>query len=498
MTYWFRSRWSDRRRWRTTRREFVYLDEVSVTSLIAAKHGSIPETITESLSRTSESEINASIGASGKPGNSSIGSRMKTSETSGRQVVRRAVIQGTFRDLRTGDSDLALAAHPEPSKRRSRQTQVASTQDVKTIRKLVRARRAVCIDDLQRGDVIELDVQIEAERIYQLMTALTSLVGIAEDHESFFGKEKAQLKEVKPLLDVFESMLVGLVPIIGIARHHQLLDVDGRTYIVDAEALTPNSHAAQNARPLTIVGVTEQPSYWKDLRRILFNQEDYTAYVRVTKPDLTADWNPIKLADVLETVAPGTRAEFRRVLASFESGAEATVSADSADLLAEIVAEALVWFGRKIATELGISATDDSLRAAAAGAAPALAQVDDLSDVTKVRDTFEGLIQEVRRLGAAASVPGHAAAAANDPDGDSVDGLGAPRPDLAGGTNLVGATASSDSDFREFVRSARTDAIHGILAGLSKARLGSVTPVGDPVPSAKPEQLEVEFIAIYW
>ena len=54
--------WRDRK-WRSERREFIYLDEVSVTSRIAARDGEIADTVTEKLARSAESEskLSASV-----------------------------------------------------------------------------------------------------------------------------------------------------------------------------------------------------------------------------------------------------------------------------------------------------------------------------------------------------------------------------------------------------------------------------------------------------
>ncbi|MGL5824504.1 MAG: DUF6414 family protein, partial [Nocardioides sp.] len=52
----WRRRRQQRRAWKRKRREFVYLDEVSVTSLIAARDGSVPESYKSTLSATTTAE----------------------------------------------------------------------------------------------------------------------------------------------------------------------------------------------------------------------------------------------------------------------------------------------------------------------------------------------------------------------------------------------------------------------------------------------------------
>ena len=45
--------------------------------------------------------------------------------------------------------------------------------------------------------------------------------------------------------------------------------------------------------------MTEEPSYWKDLRRILYTRDRFTVYARVVNPQLTKQWNPVKLSGLM-------------------------------------------------------------------------------------------------------------------------------------------------------------------------------------------------------
>lgn len=80
------------------RREFIYLDEVSVYSLLASRLGSIPEQLTKSASEALQSEINSEIGVNYglKAG---VGSKLATTSTAATQVVRKSMVQGAFKEL---------------------------------------------------------------------------------------------------------------------------------------------------------------------------------------------------------------------------------------------------------------------------------------------------------------------------------------------------------------------------------------------------------------
>jgi hypothetical protein len=73
------------------------------------------------------------------------------------------------------------------------------------------------------------------------------------------------------------------------------------------EYIVKNTHADHlqlNLIPLKIVGVTEHSAYWKDIRRVLFANNDFTVLCRLSKSGLQAEWNPIKAADMFREFIP--------------------------------------------------------------------------------------------------------------------------------------------------------------------------------------------------
>jgi hypothetical protein len=53
-----------------------------------------------------------------------------------------------------------------------------------------------------------------------------------------------------------------------------------------------------------LVGVAEEGSFWKDLRRILFSGSTMTIMCRVALNGLQREWTPVKLADLYKQVIP--------------------------------------------------------------------------------------------------------------------------------------------------------------------------------------------------
>ena len=55
---------------------------------------------------------------------------------------------------------------------------------------------------------------------------------------------------------------------------------------------------------VNLVGVTELSAYWKDIRRVLFSNQEFRVLCRISRPGLVQDWNPIKLLDLFGNVIP--------------------------------------------------------------------------------------------------------------------------------------------------------------------------------------------------
>lgn len=81
-------------------REFVYLDEVSLLSLLSSQKGEITDSTSEQASEGSEGSIDATVGANpGFVAKAEITSRYQTTNSSTIQTSRKATVQSRFRDL---------------------------------------------------------------------------------------------------------------------------------------------------------------------------------------------------------------------------------------------------------------------------------------------------------------------------------------------------------------------------------------------------------------
>ena len=309
-----RGRKKRERDWRSERREFIYLDEVSVISLVAARDGGIADTITEKLSRTAEVESKTSISVPLKGGpNVGAETRHKVTDSSAREVVRRTVIQSTFGTLRFGGSTPSQPLVQEYRDLPKKFVAYVSTpEDLsgtwnRKFGKLKKRGLLTPLASLRRGDVVEIDIGLRPNKMFSVAAAIESFVDIMQGRSEIFGDASAQVAEVIPIGEVIDRLMVGLVPIHGAPTNIVLVDIDGQPHLIDCRVIKPGSPFAASARQWEIVGVTEEPSYWKDLRRVLYTRDRFTVYARVVNPNLVNKWNPVKLAglmgDVSEDVA---------------------------------------------------------------------------------------------------------------------------------------------------------------------------------------------------
>ena len=80
-------------------REFVYLDEISVFSLISSRLGSVATDYTATASTSSAGELAGTTGVSAGVFKTELKGRNEASQAQGTQVLRKATVQATFKEL---------------------------------------------------------------------------------------------------------------------------------------------------------------------------------------------------------------------------------------------------------------------------------------------------------------------------------------------------------------------------------------------------------------
>ena len=284
-------------------REFVYLDEVSVYSILASRKGGIPTEFTESQTASLNSEVGGALGVGFGATKAKLDSKVKAGHVQGSQVVRKAIIQTSFKELYDIERD-ALALSPPHA---------GSVPTVNTVADLERDLDRLSDEGwlfdpgaMHRGEILEVEVELEADPIFRMASVIATIREIVEDNERLFEQAiTTGLSDMRSMAQVLESLLVGLVPIRGRLVDYKWSNIGGRDVLIH-RSLLDQMHV--DARPIAnsvfVVGVVQRDLFWKDIRRVLFSGAQYTVFCRVAVSGLADSWRPIKVADVLAGIVP--------------------------------------------------------------------------------------------------------------------------------------------------------------------------------------------------
>ena len=329
------------------RREFVYLDEVAVYSILSSHKSGIATQFTESQTASLNSEVKSSFGVGFGETKANLGAKMQSSQVEATQVLRKAIIQTSFKELYDTERKLSairLDCDGEPPT-------VSSIRDLENL--LTSSREADWLVDpctLNRGEILEVEVELEADPIFRLATIISTLFELIEDNERLIGEAvTASIPEMGSMARLLESLLAGLVPIRGRLVDYDWTRISGRDVLVHRSLLC---RIPVDRRPKTnpafLVGVAQRDLFWKDIRRVLFSQARYTVFCRLAISGLTNRWNPVKMADVFSGIAPDFNeliqdigdeliSGFKQGVHSATSDTQPTVSGESAQLGEQIL-----------------------------------------------------------------------------------------------------------------------------------------------------------------
>jgi hypothetical protein len=339
-------------------REFVYLDEVSVYSLNASRLGSVAADFTETRSSSLQSEVGASLGT-GVPGASTAGlnSRLLSGQSRESQATRTATVQSAFKEFYEFELELdSFAMRPVPEDRTPPEVRGAQSLAAQT-RKAAPDGWVVNPEALRRGRLVEAEVELEADATFRTSAVIAAMVGIVESEPGMFGDAvKDGPAQGKAIRRVLEELLAGLVPVRGRVVDYEVVVIEGGEWIVHRrllDQLTGTDGLVK--RPLYVVGVAEQGLFWKDLRRVLFSDARFRVLVRMGQTGLRDSWTPVKLAHVIEPVAPDLAKQLNgfgpEMIAAMSEG---TAGADpGAELEQRLGQRALVAYAESLAARNG-------------------------------------------------------------------------------------------------------------------------------------------------
>lgn len=277
----------------TPLREFVYLDEVSLRSLLSSQTGEMTESKSEQVLDALTAEVNTKIAADAQVAKAELMSKFQTTNSSTLQTSRKATVQSWFRELH----DLPGLKLIEP------RTEVATAKDLEALTLSPDTSVVAPTSALSRGALVEFRVVLTADPVFHMGTMASELSGMFEDFPEMITDRdaKATFKEFEPVNKILQRLLAGLIPVRGRALDYSVVTIAGVEHVVHRQAC---AGLGLEERPLEIVGVTEHLAYWKDIRRVLFSSAEFTVLCRISKNGLHDTWTPVKLADLFSQMAP--------------------------------------------------------------------------------------------------------------------------------------------------------------------------------------------------
>lgn len=312
-------------------REYVYLDDVSVYSLLASTTGELTMRRTrrelDRSEQTSRKELLAEL-SGGSLGYSKKDVDISETEST---VARQSVIQSKFKELYEARSDeLILNQEDEIDL-----SQIGTEFDGDALYTHITensGENKYSAASINRGDLVEVQVELSSERIYDYYTVFDDLLDLLREHQGVLDIDDQQVFELGDFfVKTVDTLLVDLIPIVGEVQTHQVVQTeDDRRYVLPSDIAEPldDMYESVSTAPLKVSGLIEEELLWQDKRRVLFDDEEYTIFCRVDSPQLQEDWNPLKLADVVENVSDDSATKILNLPEELENSNEGVKEED--------------------------------------------------------------------------------------------------------------------------------------------------------------------------
>ena len=305
-------------------REFVYLDEVPVYSILASRKGGIATEFTESQTASLNSDVGSSLSVGLGGTKAKHDSEIRAGHVQSSQVLRKAIIQTSFKELY--DIERASLALRTPDDDCIPKIDAAADLEER-FDSLAKDGWLVDPCEIRRGELLEVEIDLEADPIFRMVSVITTLRDLMEDNEHLFGNEiTAQLPQMRSMAQVLEGLIFGLVPIRGRLVDYKSIRIDGREVLIHRLLLEQiSSDTRPTIYPAFVVGVVQRDLFWKDIRRVLFSQSQYTVFCRLAIGGMSDSWHPVKVADVLAGIVP----QFDELIREFSEIARRSIIAEA-------------------------------------------------------------------------------------------------------------------------------------------------------------------------
>lgn len=336
-------------------REFVYLDENAVISLLASTTGGITEWQTTFQRSQISSSITGSLSPTGGTQGAKASGKISASQEKASEIVRRYVIQSNFTELYDLRKDhLILSDRQDANEGITTEFPIQSDNSPISIEGL-----DVQTEELKRGNLLELDVELGSHDVYKIYKAFDLFYDIFEslpnwsEIASNIESEDFSADDFKSLIDIIDKFLTGLVPIVGRLQNYGIVQDGNKAYIVEKSLLEDEGIAYDT---VSVVGFVKEDELWQDSTRFLFDESEYTVYCRIDDVQISDQWVPLKLLDVIDDATGGTSESVQNLPEVFNMNSDSDSPETSIDLNHEIIKEDVKRYIDRIAED--ISETD--------------------------------------------------------------------------------------------------------------------------------------------
>ena len=335
----------------TVLREFVYLDEVSVYSLLASRQGALASEYTDIRSDSLRGEIDSNLGVSSPLVKAGLSSTLETTQSQSSQVLRKSTVQAAFKELYEGEEN-KLAVKPKDDT--SSPPRVTSWDELRAIGDDARFDGWIVRPaELKRGKLVEFEVELRTDFVHRVASMITAFREMVEDSPEVLSlADHPNFQQIAEISRVLDRFLIGLIPIRCQILDYRSVAIGNEEFLVHNQVLNQLAkNSLYEPRDVYLVGVTEERLFWKDVRRVLFSGSHFRVMCRVGLDGLRDSWNPVKLADVLRDVAPDLAQkidQFGQVALMLGVNQEATT-----DSTVALYRSALVGYGVALSDDLG-------------------------------------------------------------------------------------------------------------------------------------------------
>jgi hypothetical protein len=242
---------------------------------------------------------------------------------------------------------------------------------------------------------LELEVELEAEPIYRVSTTMSSLRQMFADNPSLLADvDQAGIAEGMTVTRVLEMLLGSLVPLRGRAVDYRHITVGNRSWVVHRQIAETAAEWSAEVRPLYVVGVAEEPLFWKDIRRVLFSGARYSVLCRLGRDGAHDSWTPVKLVDVLRDVLPDLATQIDDARLGLPAHM-AELGRVTAQRQSHSMTDALTDFGQRLAAHYGKTIDTTELSSIATEVVAGLA-ADAARPVEQMRAASQPIVEHLR------------------------------------------------------------------------------------------------------